>query len=517
MTQSKPRKPLPKLSRKETEAFLSPDTFSAVHLGRRLWAKQREIALSVERHTQTTVKGCHASGKTFVASGLPLYRLIRHRVSSKVFVTAPTLRQVKTFWGEIAMARSSSKTVSELLPEPSTIRLQVTNDRYAFGASSSRGVNVQGLHAENVLIICDEAPGIEPDIWDAIEGIRAGGHVNVLKLGNPVVPIGEFFDSFTRSRAIHNCISISAFDTPNLQNELIKSADPATGLPVPLKVEDLLTMSEERLDWAPYPFLITRRWVKERYIVWGPNHPKFRSRVLAEFPQQSPYAVFELAWIEKAKRDPTEKEIEKAKGLRIQVGIDVAGPGDDETTLTARVGGIILCQHAWHDSNPKPAVLKVLGSLQTGIVQMKDGPLVKTAGLGNIVVDVTGIGYYFARGIVEGGFRKVYGFNASQAPVDGTQYKNGKSEAYFQAREYFRAGEISGLMDEECEAQLTTMLYHETDRGLTEIRSKEYMREEVKVPSPDRAESLINSLMRVVPKQQGMTFGGAGTYEISPI
>lgn len=454
------------------------------------------------------MKGCHASGKTFVASGLPLYRLIRHRLSTKVFITAPTLRQVKTFWGEIAMARLGSKTVSELLPEPSTIRLEVTKERYAFGASSSRGVNVQGLHAAHVLIICDEAPGIEPDIWDAIEGIRAGGNVNVLKLGNPVVPVGDFFDAFTRSRAIHNCISISAFDTPNLQNQY-------TGQP--LTYEDLLTMSEEELDWAPYPFLITRRWVKERYIVWGPNHPKFRSRVLAEFPQQSPYAVFELAWIEKAKRDPTDKELELAKRLTIQVGIDVAGPGDDETTLTARVGGIILCQHHWHEAEPKPSVLKVLHHLRGGVVTLADGTIVKTAGLGKIVVDITGIGYNFAPRITEAGFRNVYGFNAAQSPTDQTQFRNGKSEAYFQAREYFRAGVVSGLADEECEAQLTTMLYHETDRGLTEIRSKDYMREQIKVPSPDRAESLIYAFMRVVPKQQGVTFGGAGSYEISPV
>lgn len=479
---------------RRAEYFLQPDLFSDAILCRRLWAKQREIARSVVQYPLTAVKGCHASGKTFVASGLPLYWLVRH-TQGKAFITAPTLRQVKTFWGEIAIARSNSHA-KHLLPEPTTTALKVNDERYAIGASSSRGVNVQGLHGNDVLIIADEAPGIEPEIWDAIEGIRAGGRVRVLKLGNPVIPVGEFFDAFHRGRAIHNCISISAFDTPNLQN-------PATGLP--LTFEELMSLPEELLDWAPLPFLITRRWVKERYIAWGPKHPKFLSRVMAEFPTQSPYSVFELAWIERAKRDPTPRELEASRRFPIQVGIDVAGPGDDETTLCARVAGIILEQHAWHEADP-------LGSVVAVLHMLRKHPLYR---LGTVVVDITGIGYHFARRIVELGF-DVYGFNAQQRAMDAEQFINGKSEAYFATRGYFKAGEVSGLADEECEAQLSTMLYRETSRGLTEIRSKEDMRK-LGVPSPDRAEALIFSFMRVVPREQTAVLGGEGSYVISAI
>ena len=131
---------------------------------------------------------------------------------------------------------------------------------------------MQGLHSPNVLIICDEAPGIGADIWGAIEGFRAGGNVHVLKMGNPVVPSGAFYDAFTKEKAFHCCISISAFDTPNLQH--------ADGRPV--SIEELLEMDDEALDYAPYPYLdLQEVWVKERYLVAGPNHPSYRSRVLA--------------------------------------------------------------------------------------------------------------------------------------------------------------------------------------------------------------------------------------------
>jgi hypothetical protein len=465
-------------------SFADPIAFQRVWLRRKLWRTQCEIAGSVDRNLLTAVKGCHASGKTFLAAGLPLQWLTAHP-HGKVFTTAPTLRQVKTFWKEVSLARREG-LAAQWLPEPSTTGLEISEDRYAIGASSSSGVNLQGLHGRDVLIIADEAPGIQSDIWDAIEGIRAGGRVRVLKMGNPVIPSGEFYDAFGRGRTIHHCITISAFDTPNLQHETESR---------PLTMEELLQLPEDRLDWAPYPFLITRRWVVERYHVWGSNHPKFQSRVLAEFPQEDPYSVFPLTWIEWAKREPTERELGLAKRCSIQVGIDVAGPGHDETCLTARVGGIILRQEAWADPDPRGAVVRVLGEL-------KRHPLYP---LGQISVDVIGIGYNFALHIADHGFT-VYGFNAGKRPVDDAQYVNAKAEAYFTARDYFQTGEVSGLSDEETEAQLSTLRYRENSRGLIEIESKEQRNKRGIPGSPDRAESLIMAFLRVVPAVETMTY-----------
>ena len=74
-------------------------------LCRRLWGKQKQILQAVQTFPLVAVKGCHASGKTFAAAGLPLWWLVRYK-TGKVFTTAPTLRQVKTFWKDIAVARS---------------------------------------------------------------------------------------------------------------------------------------------------------------------------------------------------------------------------------------------------------------------------------------------------------------------------------------------------------------------------------------------------------------------------
>jgi len=47
-------------------------------------------------------------------------------------------------------------------------------------------------------------------------GIIAGGDVHLVMAGNPTITSGPFFDAFHRERASWNCITIDAFDSPNL-------------------------------------------------------------------------------------------------------------------------------------------------------------------------------------------------------------------------------------------------------------------------------------------------------------
>lgn len=464
---------------------------------RRLWQKQREILWSVLHNPLTAVKGCHASGKTFAAAGLPLWWLVRFK-TGKVFVTAPTLRQVKTFFKEVAVARHGGH-VRQLLPILTSTGLEVAPDRYAFGASSSAGVNIQGLHGSNVLIIGDEAPGIETDIWDAIEGIRAGGNVHVLELGNPVVPSGHFYDSFTRNRAIYNCISISAFDTPNLLHPDGR----------PIAPDELLAMDAEQLAVCPFPSLVTRQWVAERLRIWGAKHPKYVARVLGEFPSDDPSSVFPLSWIERAQREPTPAELQEARqrGAYVQVGVDVAGAGADETVLTARVNGMILDQRFWNEPDPRGQVLRTLRDIRAGQLGFQ---------LGTIVVDTIGIGYNFALHLADNGF-SCYGFNAGARPMDTTQFVNQKAETYWRFRSFLQENLISGLKDEETVAQLSSLRYRENSHGLTEIETKEQRNQRGIPGSPDRAESLIMAFMNVVPQERTVTLAPAGRYQISPI
>lgn len=154
---------------------------------------------------------------------------------------------------------------------------------------------------------------MKADIWEAIEGIRAGGDVRVLALGNPTIASGPFHEAFTSNRDGWCPFTISVFDSPNL-----------TGL----SLDELLALPDPGLDHCPRPYLVTRRWVRAKYSEWGPGHPLWEARVLGQFPTQAEDSLISLAWLEEAARRPAADH-----GGRLAAGLDVAGPGEDETVL----------------------------------------------------------------------------------------------------------------------------------------------------------------------------------------
>jgi hypothetical protein len=113
---------MPRTAASKARFLRDPVAFQRHQLCRTLWLKQKEIIHAVETSPLVAVKGCHASGKTFAAAGLPLWWLVRYQ-TGKVFTTAPTLRQVKTLWKDISVARSGGPA-RQWLPEPTITGLR---------------------------------------------------------------------------------------------------------------------------------------------------------------------------------------------------------------------------------------------------------------------------------------------------------------------------------------------------------------------------------------------------------
>lgn len=460
-----------------------PIEFQQSILRRKLWKRQREISFAVATKSSVSVKGCHGSGKTFTVAGIVPYEILSSE--EKVVLTiAPTLRQVKLMWNEIETA---IQAIPARLPERTTTGWQYADKRFALGFSSSKGVNAQGFHGKDVLIIADEAIGIASDLWDAVEGIRAAGRVRLVKLCNPTVPSGAPYEDFTRLRAHTECITISAFDTPNLEG---------------LTIETLLQLSDDQLDYAPFPWLTRRRWVKEMYFKWGPTNPRFLARVLGEFPTQADDSVFQLPWIEAAALPYDEEQFARdfkehvaAGRIFCQIGLDVAGPGEDETSITARIGPYVVAFEAWSKADPFNDVLMFVSKLKSRFGNI---PIV-------IMADVVGIGYHFAAALARQSL-DVREFKAGDAPLNPRQFQNAKAQAYFFVRELMRAGSIKGVTDEDTKAQLSDIRYRELPKGTVEIEHKDEARARGS-SSPDRAESLIMAFAQLIPKQQTQVFG----------
>jgi len=274
-----------KLARK----IISDPVFFANRIfGAQLWDKQIEILRSIQKSRRTAVRACHSSGKTYVLAIAALWWLARY-ADGIVLTTSSTFRQVKTqLWPEIHRLIAQAKIH---YPALGNTELRLRNEsNFALGFSTDRATNFQGYHGKHVLIIVDEAPGIEAGVWDAIAGTMAGGKVHVVMAGNPVFPSGAFYDAFTRERDLWNCIVIDAFDSPNLKGitlEALLCMDPSEGGP---------------LDQNPFPYLTTKRWVFDQYKAWWhgdeSSSPNWLSRVRGQFPDQAQNALVKLSWLE---------------------------------------------------------------------------------------------------------------------------------------------------------------------------------------------------------------------------
>jgi hypothetical protein len=202
-----------------------PVTFVERMLGGKLWGKQQEIAQSLVDNRTTAVRSCHGSGKTHLSARLALWWLFT-RPYSAVITTAPTGRQVtELLWKEIRVAykNARAKLGGDLLPRAP--KLTVDDDWLCIGFSTDDPVNFQGWHSPGgTLAIFDEAPGVDPLIWETIEGVLVGDRDRHLVIGNPVEPSGPFFDIFQRESRTVKKFHISAFDVPNVDRAATNGA-----------------------------------------------------------------------------------------------------------------------------------------------------------------------------------------------------------------------------------------------------------------------------------------------------
>ena len=459
-----------------------PVLFANHILGASLWEREVEILQSIRTQRRTAVKACHGVGKTFTLAVSALWWLARYP-EGVVLTTSSTQRQVSTqLWLEIHRLADHARVP---FPKLKSSELTFRGDRnFALGFSTNQAINFQGYPAPQMLIIADEAPGIEPGIFDAIAGTMAGGRVHTVMAGNPTIPSGPFFDAFTRERGLWKCLSIDAFDSPNLTGlnlEQLLAMDPADGGP---------------LDDNPFPQLVTRRWVFEQYLAWWHGNesssPNWLSRVLARFPDQAEKALFKMKWLERARERTLQNPLTDTGSGPLVAGVDVGG-GESETVVYVcefkSDRPKILRMGAWRGEDTRGQVVSLLNEFRTRLSIVR--------------VDSVGIGYNFALHLQDCRF-PVEMVNVGMPCESGPQmgendparrFVNLKACFYQTLADAFERDLVEGLVDEETIGQLSGLLWELDSQGRMKIESKEKARARG-VPSPDRAEALMLALCK---------------------
>jgi len=447
---------VPKSSTKQIKDYIS---FAEIALGADLTRHQRRLLQAVMRSRRVGMCSCHATGKSFCLACLAVSHVSLYEDARVLIITPGWLMNRAVVWAEIHALIANAK---ERLPivSQTTTELRFGPKNMIIGLSASDAGRLQGHHSEHLLVIVDEGAALDPTFWPAIEGVLASGNSRLIVCGNPTVSAGPFADIFGRHRSSWETFAIGYADTENFEG---------------VTLEQLLKMDDAELDANPRPYLITRRWVRERYAEWfngsPENSPLWQSRVLGQFPSSSSNALIPLASLELARRKAVDP------GGPITIGCDPAGPGRDMTAVVACAGGAILELATFSDADARGRVVEFIKRWRDRVRLVR--------------VDSGGIGFYFAEHLRGQGFKTI-GLNAASAATDRERYTNLKAERYFHLRQAFLKGAVSGL-DDDTLGELASISYLVDPHGKICIEDKASVKSTLG-HSPDKSEALMLAL-----------------------
>lgn len=400
-----------------------------------LWEKEKEILLSVRDNATTAVRSCHASGKSYTAARVVVWWLLSH-VNSVVITTAPTFRQVKEIlWREIRGC-----IAGKALFDPKMVletAINIDSNWFALGLSSDKSDQFQGFHSPHLLAVVDEASGVSPEIYEAIDGLAPE---RVLMIGNPLQNSGRFADVFKYPN-VHK-IHISAYDTPNVK-------------------------AGSRI----IPGLITNEDLEKMKVYYGADSDVFRVRALGEFPLQDNDSLIGVDEVSKA----MEREVKVLPHFEKRMGVDPARFGDDRT--------VIIIRHM--EEVVRKEIFQTLDTMQiTGhVIRIAKEEHVLP---NNIFVDEIGVGAGIVDRLREQGWR-VEAVNVGTKADDSEHYGNLRAELYARhVKEWLKTGK---LPKDDDFYELANIKYKFTSTGQLQLEKKEDMKKRG-LPSPDVADAL---------------------------
>lgn len=446
-----------------------------------LWNKQKDIIQAVFDHRNVSVKSCNSAGKSYIAARVAHAFLTLHP-HSLVVSTAPTARQVRdVLWRYIGSVHT--KTKYPMGGHLTQLGLEYDKDWYGVGLSTTEPEKFFGYHADHILVIADEASGVDENIYKGIRAITPNKNAHTLLIGNPTNPDGTFFQSFTDPKV--KTFTISAFDTPNftannIHNvaDLVKVFTPPEGvLPIDFQPELI----------EPYESLISPIAAYERLLEWGEDSPFFQALILGEFPSQAEASLIPLNLIQ-ASMDAdfrTEHSWNIPSG-DLEYGVDVARFGMDKTVLVSRRGGHVESIRTWTKLDTSITTDRILDAMT-----LEDGHVI-------IRVDDTGVGGGVTdqlrrrkQGIGNGLLYTVIPINFGSGTSNPLKFYNKRAEMFWNLRERFFNHTIALPKDNELANELASMRYDfgGKEKNLIKIESKDDIKARLG-HSPDKADAL---------------------------
>lgn len=350
---------------------------------------QAQILQSVWANERTAVKSGNTIGKSHIAAKTVLMWLASFN-PSKVVTTAPTFAQVEgILWKEIGALASKMKIRFD--KKPLNTELNLGPEWFAVGLSTNDTDSFQGRHSPYLLVVLDEASGVGPPIWEAVNSLHP---YRILAIGNPLKPEGEFFRCF--QSPLWNKITVSCLDAVRWQ-----------------------------LANGNVPGLVTLKWCEGIAAEYGKESAYYQSHVLGEFPQDSENSLIKMSWVEAAR----EKEPDNNSGDIKIIGADLATKhGANYSTLGYRCG---------HDINYLAQFLQMPAMEH----KRRLGHKYRETEADNIVFDADGLGENFGEILSMDHLPYLEYHGGRNAPaIDERRYKNLRTQMAYIVAEKFKKG-----------------------------------------------------------------------------
>jgi hypothetical protein len=406
-------------------------------------------ALSYEK--KISIRSGHGTGKDASTAWAILWFLTT-RVYSKVVCTAPTARQLQDIlWSEISKWLRDSAIQDEFVVQSDKIfHKGAPKEWWARAVSPSvkadpddQAETLAGFHGDHLLIVVDEASGVEDPVFIPIEGALTQEDNRVILIGNPTKNRGYFHDT-----QFH----------PEISKEWFK----------------LHWDSRDSENVKPeYPLYMAQKY--------GVDSNVFRIRVAGLPPLEDARTLIPLWWAEQCIGNQFSVDDEEP----IYLGVDVARYGEDSSVILPRHGLKIL---PW---------LQFQG-MSTATLGQHISLTYDDVNAEGCAIDVIGVGGPVADHLRKQRMPGLFDVNVTWASSDPKKFHRLRDELWWRVREkceygYYsfpdvkRPGEVLSL-GQELANELASP-YYDLDTGVIKVERKKDMKKRG-FASPNIADAL---------------------------
>lgn len=411
---------------------------------------QADLLQAVAQGTRrVSVRAGHGVGKSTACAWLLIWHMVT-RFPQKAVVTAPTAGQLfDALFAEV-------KRWINKLPAPIRDLFEMTSEKITLKAapeasfisartsSADRPEALAGVHAEHVLLICDEASAIPEAVYESAAGSMSGEHACTVLIGNPTRNSGLFFKTHHQLASEWKTMHVSC-----LQSRRV-SAD----------------------------------FVKQIADTYGPESNAYRVRVLGEFALRDDDTLIPAELVDSA----MTRDITVARSEPVVYGLDVARFGDDRSVLCKRRGNVVLEFRVWQGLD----LMQLTGAI------VNEASVDKPA---EICVDSIGLGSGVADRLRELG-HVVRDVNVSEASAMNPKAAKLRDELWLAVKDWLNARACKLPKMDDLRQELVAPTYTFTSNGRIKVEGKAELKRRG-MRSPDLADSLCITFASIASRVGG--------------